>query len=230
MNRSWVEVNLGRLRKNIRSIQATAEQMPEIIFVVKADAYAHGLVPVAQAAAEEGVRWFAVAYLDSALALREALPEANLLVIGYVGSEYVDLLLEKQILPVVTDLEHGLALAAAACERHRVLDVHLKVDTGMGRLGIQWDDVAGAMEQINSAGGLRVAGVFSHFAKVELDNPADAMLQAERFKVALNAMPPGVFRHLSNSRAALYFPEWDFDGIRQGIDLYGYGAADPAGR
>jgi alanine racemase len=227
---SWVEINLGRLRKNIRSIKVAVSPGTEVIFVVKANAYGHGLLPVARVAAEEGIRWFAVAYLESAVALRAAVPDANLLVLGYVSPQSIDVLLEKRIFPVVTDLEHGLALAAAARERGKVLDVHLKVDTGMGRLGVQWDEVAGAVEKLMEVGGLNWVGVCSHFAKVEPDSPTNAGRQAERFEVALEAMPPGVFRHLSSSRAALYFPEWDYDGVRQGIDLYGYGAADPEGR
>ncbi|QHI68329.1 alanine racemase [Tichowtungia aerotolerans] len=230
MNHSWVEINLGQLRKNIRSIRSAVNPGPEIIFVVKADAYGHGLLPIAQAASEESVRWFTVAYLDSAIALREILPEAHLLVMGYIDPQQIDLLFENRILPIITDLEHGLALASEARSRRKVLDVHLKIDTGMGRLGVQWDDVAGAMEKLNSAGGLNVTGVCSHFAKVEPNAPVDATLQAERFKVAMECVPPTAFKHLSSSRAALYFPEWDFDGVRQGIDLYGYGAADPAGR
>lgn len=230
MSRSWVEVNLGQLRKNIRSIRSAVASGTEIIFVVKANAYGHGLLPVARVAAEEGVNWFTVAYLDSAVALRDLLPDAKLLVMGYVAPQDIDLLFEKRIIPIITDLEHGLALAAAARERRRVLDVHLKIDTGMGRIGVQWDVVARAVERLSSAGGLNLTGVCSHFAKVEPDAPVDASLQAERFKVALEYLPSTVFRHLSSSRAALYFPEWDFDGVRQGIDLYGYGAADPAGR
>ena len=230
MEHSWVEINLGQLRKNVRAAQTAVSPGTEIIFVVKANAYGHGLLPIARAAAEEGVSWFTVVYLDAAIALRDALPDANLLVLGYVSPDSIDLLLEKRILPIVTDLDHGLALAAAARGRGKVLDVHLKVDTGMGRLGIQWDEVASAVQKLASAGGLNLAGVCSHFAKVEPNDPSAAERQAERFKVALDALPENVFRHLSSSRAALYFPEWDFDGVRQGIDLYGYGASDPARR
>jgi len=230
VNHSWVEVDLNRLRANLRALHTAVSGGSETIFVVKANAYSHGLLPVAKTAAEEGVNWFAVAYLDSAVALREELPAASLLVLGHVAPEQIDLLLEHRITPIITDLSHGLALAAAAREREKTLDVHVKVDTGMGRLGIQWDEVAEAVSELNRAGGLNLSGVCSHFAKVEPDNPVDAVDQAEKFKSVLTHLPPTVFKHLSSSRAALYFPEWDFDGIRQGIDLYGYGAADPKGR
>lgn len=230
MNHSWVDVDLNRLRGNLRTLCAAIPDTTKTIFVVKANAYGHGLLPVAKTAAEEGVNWFAVAYLDSALALREGLPGGNLLIIGHVGPEQIDLLLDHHIIPIITDLPHGLALAAAARERGATLDVHVKVDTGMGRLGIQWNEVSNAVNELNKAGGLNLSGVCSHFAKVEPDHPVDAVDQAKKFQAALHHFPPTVFKHLSSSRAALYFPEWDFDGIRQGIDLYGYGAADPNGR
>ncbi len=230
MNHSWIEISRERLQKNIRSLKSTVYAGTEIIFVVKANAYGHGLIPMAEAAAEEGVNWFAVAYLDSAVELCKTLPSARVVVLGHTGADQIDLLLEHRITPIITDRENGLALAAAARERGRILDAHLKVDTGMGRLGVQWNEVAEVLEELKAAGGLSLSGVCSHFAKVEPDAPAGALAQAEKFNAALKHLPAPIFRHLSSSRAALYFPEWDFDGIRQGIDLYGYGAAEPDGR
>lgn len=228
MNKSWVEVNLGQLKRNIRALHDSIST--EVIFVVKSDAYGHGLVPIACAAAEEGVNWFAVAYLAEALELREVLPDVNLLVLGHVFSENTEKLLEKRIFPVVTDREHGLAFAAAARSLGKILPVHLKVDTGMGRFGVQWDEVEETVKAFNAVGGLELAGVCSHFAKVDLDEPDAARLQAKKFKAALTVLPPGIFTHLSSSRSGLYFPEWDFDAVRQGIVLYGYGAQDTNGR
>jgi alanine racemase len=230
VNHSWVEVDLDCLRENIRALRSAVPAATEIIFVVKANAYGHGLVPVAQAAAQEGICWFAEAYLDCAVSLREALPDANLLVLGPVLPEHTRILIEQRIIPVIVDREHGLALAAAARSLGTELTAHLKVDTGMGRLGVQWTEVPQVLAEFRAAGGLNITGVCSHFAKVEPSEPVDACSQAERFHDVLQYFPPNVFRHLSSSRAALYFPEWDFDGIRQGIVLYGYGASDPAGR
>lgn len=229
MNHSWVEIDLQRLKANARAIREAASQT-EVMFVVKADAYGHGMVPIARAAAEEGVQWFAVAHLQSALTLREALSDVNILVIGPVGSNHVQELVENRITSVVVDLEHGLALARKACDLNAELSVHLKVDTGMGRLGFPWDVSRETIDQLLAAKGLRVDGVCSHFAKVEPADPTEACEQAARFESVLKQLPPSVLKHLSSSRAALYFPEWDFDVIRQGIDLYGYGAKDPAGR
>jgi len=230
MNKSWVEVNLRQLKANVRSLHCSIPAETEIIFVVKADAYGHGMVPIACAAAEEGIHWFAVAYLESAIKLRAALPEANLLVIGHVLPKNTETLLKYRITPIVTDCEHGLALASAARELNQTLPVHLKIDTGMGRLGVQWDKVAETVKAFEEAGGLELTGACSHFAKVEPKEPSSALEQAKKFNKALQHLPKGIFTHLSSSRAALFFPEWDFDGIRQGIVMYGYGAGEPDGR
>ena len=230
MNHSWVEIDIGRLKQNIRALRSAVPDETAVIFVVKADAYSHGIVQVARAAAEEGINWFAVAFLDEALKVRAALPDVNILVLGLVLPEHVGELLEKRIFPVVTCLEHGLALAEAARAAGKTLPVHLKVDTGMGRLGVQWDEVVATVRALNEAGGLELAGVCSHFARVDPDQPDHASAQAEKFNEALKHLSAKIFKHLSSSRAALYFSGWDLDGIRQGIVLYGYGANDPKGR
>lgn len=230
MNHSWVEINLDRLRQNVRVLCSSIPEETAVMLVVKADAYGHGLVPVAETAAKEGINWFAVAFLDEALKIRAALPDVNILVLGLVLPEHVGELLEKRIFPIVTCLEHGLVLAEAARAKGATLPVHLKVDTGMGRLGVQWDEVASAVQLLNAAGGLAITGVCSHFARVEPDQPDHASAQAVKFNEALKCLPSTVFKHLSSSRAALYFPGWDLNGVRQGIVLYGYGANDPKGR
>lgn len=230
MNHSWVEIDLTRLKHNVGALRSAVRPETAVMLVVKADAYNHGLVPVVRAAAEEGIKWFAVAFLDEALKIRAVLPDAGIVVLGPVFPEHTAELIEKRICTVVTSLEHGLALAETARSMNRILPVHLKVDTGMGRLGIQWNEVGAVVKALNEAGGLELAGVCSHFARVEPDQPDYASAQAHRFNEALRYLPATAFRHLSSSRAALYFPEWDFDAIRQGIALYGYGAADPDGR
>jgi len=228
MQRSWIEIDLRRLKENIRSLNESVST--QTIFVVKADAYGHGMVPVARAAAETGVRWFAVAYLDEAIALREVLPDIDILVLGHVSPEHAETLINRRITPIITDRAHGLSLAAAARALKKNISAHLKVDSGMGRFGVHWDDVGKTVDAFDKAGGLTLSGVCSHFAKVEPKAPDEACLQAEKFNQARGALPDGIFTHLSSSRAALYFPEWDYDAIRQGIVLYGYGAQDPAGR
>jgi alanine racemase len=229
MYHSWVEIDLGRLKENVHALRQSIPENVRIIFVVKANAYAHGLEPVAKAAAEAGIDWFAVAYMEEALRLRNVLPDAHILVIGVLEPEDVQIAAENRILPIIANLEHGQALAAEAERLQLTLPVHLKVDTGMGRLGVQWDDVK-ATAELQEYPSLKITGICSHFAAVDPGHPVQASDQVQRFSHTLQGLPENIFRHISSSRAALYFPEWDFDAVRQGIVLYGYGADDPKGR
>jgi alanine racemase len=196
------------------------------MLVVKANAYGHGLVPVACQAAKSGVEWFAVAYLHEALALRAALPHAHILVLGVVDAADVPDLLAQRILPVVVSAEHGEALADAARAAGQTLPVHLKIDTGMSRLGVPWQDGASVLNQLCGLPGLDVQGLCSHFATVEPDQPAAAEAQYERFALVAEASPRPLFKHLSSSRAFLCQGAWDLDAVRPGIAAYGYGADD----
>jgi alanine racemase len=230
MKRSWVEVDLGVLTDNLRRCREALTPGTEIVFVVKADAYGHGAVPVARRAFAAGVQWFAVAYLQEAMELRPALPEARILVLGAAEPADVPELHAGRIIPVVVDESHGAALGDAAAARGIRLAVHLKIDTGMGRLGVEWPDAVAAYRRLIGHPGLDLQGVCSHFAASELDHPEPALLQAERFR-AFNEErqrldPRRVMRHHANSRAVLYFREWDYDAVRPGIMLYGYCSED----
>ncbi|MBP7831218.1 MAG: alanine racemase [Kiritimatiellae bacterium] len=232
MKSSWVQVDLRRLAENIRALRSALRPQTEILFVVKANAYGHGLVPVAVHAARQGVRWFGVAYLREALEVRRALPEVQILVLGAVEAADVPVLLERNITPVVISEKHAAELGRAARLVGRSLPVHLKVDTGMGRLGVWWEEAGAALDRLGAASGLEIRGLCTHFATVEPRKPAPARAQWERFSTAAAAIEQRLggrlFRHVSSSRAALYFRDWDLDAIRPGIVLYGYGAADPA--
>lgn len=230
MRHSWVEVDLGALAENIQAIRSVLSPKTEIIFVVKADAYGHGALPVARKAAECGVRWFVVAFPDEAVALRQGLAEAEILMLGVAGARDVPLLLENRITPIVVDEEQGKELAAAARERKSSLPVHIKIDTGMGRLGIPWFEAREVVGRLLEEPGLEVTGLCSHFAKVEPDDPDSARRQAERFLSLAREIEAAAgrtfFKHLSSSRALLYEAAWHLDGVRPGIVLYGYGTGE----
>ncbi|MGD9873359.1 MAG: alanine racemase [Kiritimatiellia bacterium] len=227
MKRSWIEVDLNVLQENAQAIRAAISPGTELICVVKANAYGHGAIPVAQRAAQAGARWFAVAYVEEAIKLRAALPGVKLLVIGVVDPADAGLLFEHQIIPVIATEEHGMALALAARKFGRDLDVHIKIDTGMGRIGLPWEQAPEIIRRLSNESGLNITGICSHFAKVEPKEPESAGAQAERFfSIATGAeqlLGRKLFKHLSSSRAILYHQEWDLDGIRPGIILYGYG-------
>ncbi|MDA0322279.1 MAG: alanine racemase [Verrucomicrobia bacterium] len=224
---SWVEVDLEAFAQNVRSIRASLQDRADLIVVVKSDAYGHGLSRIAARAASEGVSRFAVATPDEAMAVRRAAPEGLILLLGVAVREDVAALIEHKIVPVIVSEAHGQALAAAARELDEALEAHLKFDTGMARLGIPWEQGVDVMARLLEVRGLSVTGLCSHFATVEADHSGTGDIQFARFSQIARRAPPGLFKHLSSSRAFLCSPEWDSDGVRVGIAAYGYGAMDP---
>jgi alanine racemase len=227
MSNTWIELDLEALADNIRNVRAALTRAAEIIFVVKSDAYGHGLAPVARQAWQCGLRWFAVAHIGEALRLRELLPEARILVMGVLAPEEIPAALAARLLPVVVSAEHGLALAAAAAAQGQALACHAKVDTGMGRLGFAWETAADALAALARRGGLALQGICTHLASADEPETDFAETQAERFRqvvlgCAERGLPP-LFKHLANSGGVLRDVAWDLDGVRLGILLYGYG-------
>ncbi len=229
---SWVEVDLRKLRGNAEAIQASLGGAG-LIAVIKSDAYGHGLETAAAALARAGVSRFAVAYAAEAEAVRAAAPDAELiLVLGVARAADVPRLLRGRIAPVVVSAEHARALSDAATAAGGRLGVHVKLDTGMGRLGFVCPAETELAAGVARLPGLDVQGVCTHFAMVEPEKkPTAARGQAEKFRQALPVIEAAagrrLFRHMSSSRAALLLPECDQDAVRVGISLYGYGAADP---
>jgi len=228
MKRPLVEVNLGVLADNIRSMRRALKPSTEIMFVVKANAYGHGVGPVARRAVECGVKWFAVAYVQEAMELRKAVRDASVLVLGVADPADVAVLLDQRIIPIVVSETHARSLSEAARQLGRRLPVHLKIDTGMGRLGFAWETAAQVMSQFEPDSGLDIQGICTHFAAVKPTNLAAAKTQLRHFVAVAQTVESRLgrrlFRHVSSSRAFLFVNEWDFDGIRPGIALYGYGA------
>ena len=231
---SWVEVDMERLRANAAAIRASLGGA-DLIAVIKSDAYGHGLGPVAGALAGGGVTRFAVAYAAEASTVRAAAPGAELvLVLGVVRAEDVPRLMAERITPVVVSAEHGKALSDAAKAAGGRLAVHLKFDTGMGRLGFLCPGETAQAVAVIGLPGLNVQGVCTHFSMVEPEKkPTAARGQTDKFRKALaeieKAAGRRLFRHMSSSRGALLLPECDHDAVRVGIALYGYGASE-AGR
>jgi len=234
LKNAWLELDLTVLRDNIRSVLGALKQPAELIFVVKANAYGHGLAPVCRCAWESGVRRFAVANLDEAVSLRRLLPQAGIIVLGVIGPDDVAAALAESIEVVLGDEEHGADLAAAARACSVVLCCHAKIDTGMGRLGFALDRAADAVARLAAAGGLEFSGICSHFASSAAVDCCFAQLQMKRFLGVVDACRRNglavPMRHMSNSSAFLRNAAWDLDGVRVGIHLYGYGSVFPSPR
>lgn len=222
---SWTELDLGKLAGNIARVKAAVSSSSEIIFVVKANAYGHGLKAVAECAWSSGLRWFAVAHFNEANALRAVLPEARILIVGAIDPATASGCAEGGFVPVLVSEEHGLAVSRQL--GGRVLECHAKVDTGMGRLGIAWQDAADVVARLRAEKNLNIAGICTHYASSDGDSRSFFDEQRRRFAGVLQGLcakgiRPG-FRHASNSGAVALEPDSDLDGVRPGIMIYGYG-------
>lgn len=222
------EIDLGALTRNHATLRAAAPGV-DVLAVVKADAYGHGAVPVSRALEAAGVRFLGVALVEEGLALREAGLRSDILVLGGAYDGGWETLLEHRMIPVVFRPEHLGALEAAARARGTTARAHLKVDTGMGRLGVLPGDVPAFLEAARACRRVELEGLCSHFANADLADAALTGLQVSRFRTALGQMRAAGFeprwRHLSNSAGLLALPEAR-DGVemnlaRPGLALYG---------
>ncbi|RAZ67979.1 alanine racemase [Planococcus maitriensis] len=211
-------INLEAIRNNLSAFQKRAGGA-EVIAVVKADGYGHGAEEVARTAVENGVRLLAVATPDEALLLRRGGIEQDILVMGAVPAAFVPVAQRENIIVTALSLE-WIESAEKAAVSGQPLRVHLKVDTGMGRLGIQPEEAEAAFAKLASDV-FSFDGIFTHFAAADDEDTSLFEQQAERMNGVLGQVPEGVMVHVSNSAAALMHPSVACDAVRIGISLYG---------
>ena len=225
---SWVEVSLTALRHNFRTILSYVQPEATVCAVIKADAYGHGLTKCALAMQEEGAKWFATTTAGEGVALREAGITGRILLLGGLWRGEEDAIVQHDLTPAIWDWNHLELLenAAEKLKANRRIAVHLKVNTGMNRLGVDSKDLESILEAIQSAPHLVLEGMFSHFAASEIVDSPHGDLQLERFHQALDvAAKRGVqptIQHMANSSAiASRHNSW-FNLVRPGISLFGY--------
>ncbi len=218
-----VEVNLGRLAANFRAI-ADHVQRP-VMAVVKANAYGHGLVPAAWTFLAAGASQLGVAFVEEGLELRRAGITAPILVLGGLLGQQIGAFLDYDLTIGVASPEKLRHVNEAAEQTGRRAKVHLKIDTGMGRLGKRWDRCAEFFAQGAASEHCDVLGVYSHFANADAQDPTFAREQLDHFLAATSFYEreglPTPVRHMANSGACLGHPEAWLDMVRPGILLYG---------
>jgi alanine racemase len=222
---SWLEIDLGAIRHNVRALKRLLGPGRHLWAVVKANAYGHGAAPVGRAAVAAGADGLAVACLTEAAELRRAGVSAPILLLAAGEPRAAARTVRLDLVQTACAEDTMRALSKAAQRLGRPARVHLKIDTGMGRLGVRPGEAAGFARLIESLPGLSLEGVFSHLATAESEDRTYADTQFERFQEALGALAgagiaPGM-RHLANSAATLRFPEMRLDGVRTGLLLYG---------
>lgn len=228
-----VEIDLSALQANFQGIRKTVGQQINIMAVVKSDAYGHGQVECAQALYSVGARTFAVAEVWEGVKLRRAGLEGDIVVLlGGSQELYADIIRHK-LTPVVFDVDFLTGLSDAAARMKMEVKVHLKVDVGMGRIGIMPDEVESYISLIKRLPGISLSGMLSHFPVAdEIDSLETTHTQLAQFKnvlADLKSKESGkIVSHIANSAALIYFPKSHLDMVRPGISLYGcYPDASP---
>jgi alanine racemase len=220
-----VEVDLGRLTENFQAIRqhvAPAKVMP----ILKANAYGHGLLRVAQLMEELGADYIGVAVLEEGILLREHGIQTPILVLGGILGNQIPGFLKHHLTITASSVEKLCQVEEIATQMGVRAKVHLKIDTGMERIGVHYYSAQNLLETALKCKWVELEGIFSHFANADLVDLSDAHNQLERFKEALyfyekHSLPPPPLRHMANSPAILQLPQARFDMVRPGLLLYG---------
>lgn len=219
-------ISLSAFRNNLEVVRSYVGPAVRIMAVVKANAYGHGVLPIVHEAIAWGVSHFAVARIDEGLELRRAGIRQPVLVFEVPTPAQLPAAIENNLQLTVADVSSALLIESVAARLHRSVDIHCKVDTGMGRLGFAQELAAEEIRRAIQESHLRLAGLYSHFATSDETDVSFASVQIERFRAVVNTLrETGVhipLVHMANSGAIISLPEAHFDMVRPGIMLYGY--------
>ena len=223
-------IDLDAIQNNIQNLKQITDKSCKFMAVVKADGYGHGAVKVAQKALQSGADWLGLARLNEAVELRNAGIEAPMLVFGYIHPSQAGMINDLDIVATVYGLKMAKALSNEAKLLNKPVKVHLKVDTGMGRVGMVINtarkQVLKKIEEIVKLPGIDLKGIYTHFAAADSKDRTYADLQIELFASLLDDLKKRAIEleicHAANSAAIIEFPESHFDMVRAGISIYGF--------
>ena len=232
LRRTWAQINLDAVNNNIQQIKSIISPSAKLCATVKADCYGHGYAHTAAEMSEAGADWFAVSNLAEALQLRRVGIVKPVLILGYTPPDKAAQLVYNDISQAVFSSEYALALSENAVKNGVTVRAHIKIDTGMSRIGFLYHDsvddypVIDEIERVCSLPGLHPEGIFTHFSSADCaDGEAFTRIQYDLFLSAVDRLEArGIafsIRHCSNSAAILDYPEMNLDMVRAGIILYG---------
>lgn len=229
--RTWAEIDLDAIRHNYRAMRKRLDKNTRFLGVVKADAYGHGAVPVARLLEEEGADYLAVACLDEAIALREADLKLPILILGITDPKYTPELMKYNITSALGSLQNAEEMSRLAIESGGRVKVHLKADSGMGRVGFTCHSGRTPLEEMTKVlklPGLDIEGIFTHFATSDMPGVGDdyQAMQWKAFTELIEGLEKArgeafAIRHCTNSGAMTGHPGTYLDMVRPGIALYG---------
>lgn len=219
------EIDLAAFKRNLKGIRCLLGSGVQIMAVVKADGYGHGAVPCAKAALEAGADWLGAAILEEGVELRRSGITAPILILDSLFPNEAQDLVHHDLSTALSSLELARTLSHQAEKQGKTAGVHLKVNTGMGRLGTPPENLPGFVEQVLSMKNLRIEGIFTHLSSADEADPEFTRLQLSRLDQAMTSLkargisPPPV--HAANTAGLLTFPDSHHDLVRPGIILYG---------
>jgi alanine racemase len=227
----WAEINLDNLAHNIKEVRRVVNKESLITAVIKADAYGHGSVMAAKIFLENGADRLAVATLSEAIELRNAGIMAEILILGYTPDFQAITAIENNITLTVYNYENAYSISKAAKNINKTAKIHIKIDSGMGRIGFRNEDKSlEHIQKISELSNVFIEGIFTHFAKADEINKEFTNKQFSQFDMIINAIESrGIkipIKHASNSAAIIDLPEYNLDMVRAGIMLYGLYPSD----
>jgi alanine racemase len=226
--RAWVEIDRAALRHNVCQIRALVAPTIEMMAVVKADAYGHGAIEVARTLVAAGVAWLAVATVPEGIELRSAGISAPILVLGAIDTEIqVRAIVEWDLQPTICSIAQATLISKTISQLAppKPLHVHLKLDTGMSRLGANWQQAAAVYRELHALPYLEIASLYSHLATADDLDPTVMELQVDRFERSRAAIQAAGYQlptlHLANSAGILVGDRLHYQLVRPGLILYG---------
>jgi alanine racemase len=226
--RAWVEIDRSALADNVHQIKGLLAPNTKIMAVVKADAYGHGAIDIARTVVAEGVEWLAVATVTEGIELRSAGIAAPILILGAVNSAVqVQAIAKWGLQPTICNIEQAtlISKAIARLELKEPLAVHLKLDTGMSRLGTNWQQAVAFFSEVKSLPYLEISSLYSHLATADEIDPTVMEMQLDRFQQSIAAISNAGYQlpllHLANSAGILVSDRLHYQLVRPGLILYG---------
>ncbi len=227
--RTWAEINIDALEHNMKIIRSFTSSDAEIMAVVKADAYGHGVREISKTVLENGASWLAVSMLDEAVEIRNAGIKAPILILSDNEPECAEMIVDLDIRQGIYTFEAAKKLSLAAMKLNKTAKIHLKIDTGMGRVGFSSEDAPNIAERIAALPNIEIEGIFTHFAvadeysleadrytKKQFDtfcNVCDIIEKEKNINIKI--------KHVCNSAGILRFPNMHLNMVRAGVILYG---------
>ncbi len=222
----WAEINLDNLAHNVREVRRLIGSDFLITAIVKADGYGHGAVQIGEILLQSGADRFAVSTLSEAIQMRKYYQSTPILILGYTPDEFVEDIIKFNIIQTIYTYDQAQIISEKAKELNKKAIIHIKIDTGMHRLGMKVEDrTIDIIKKIIKLPNIYVEGIFSHFAVADEEDKSFSYEQAEKFKYICDKLEAdGInipIKHLSNSAGIIDLPEMNCNMVRAGIMLYG---------